>query len=50
VPEELLKKAMANILPPTDPPKPPADFMAATRARYDSTGTSIIAGPKQRKG
>lgn len=50
VPEALLKKAQANIIAPSDPPKPPMDFMAATRAKYDSTGTSIIAGPKQRKG
>jgi hypothetical protein len=27
------------------------DFLAATRAKYDSTGTAIIAGPQQaRKG
>ncbi|HEY3452662.1 MAG TPA: hypothetical protein VGK67_40330 [Myxococcales bacterium] len=50
VPEALLKKAHANIIAPADPPKPPMDFFAATRAKYDSTGTSIIAGPKQRKG
>jgi hypothetical protein len=45
VPEALLRKAEAQILPPTDPPKPPPDFLAATRARYDSTGTAIIAPP-----
>lgn len=43
VPEELLKKARAGILPPKDPPKPPPDVLAATRAKYDSTGSSIIA-------
>jgi hypothetical protein len=43
VPAELLKKAEAGILPPTDPPKPPADFLAATRAKYDSTGSIRIA-------
>lgn len=42
VPPELLKKAEAGILPPTDPPRPPADFLAATRAKYDSTGTAMI--------
>jgi len=47
---ELLQKAKAGILPPKDPPKPPPDFLAATRAKYDSTGTSIIAGPASRKG
>ena len=43
VPPELLKKAEQGILPPTDPPKAAPDFLAATRARYDSTGTAIIA-------
>ena len=49
VPEALLKKACAGILPPLDPPKPPPDFLAATRARYDSTGTAIIADPNKKK-
>jgi hypothetical protein len=40
VPEDLLAKAKEGILPPSDPPKPPADLMAATRAEYDGTGTS----------
>jgi hypothetical protein len=48
VPEALLKKAHENITRPLDPPKPPADFLAATRARYDSTGTAIIAGPNKK--
>jgi hypothetical protein len=42
VPEELLAKAKAAILPPTDPPKPPADLLAATRSLYDSTATALI--------
>ena len=32
VPGELLAKALAGILPPTDPPAPPMDLLAATRA------------------
>lgn len=46
VPEYLLEKAKADILPPGDPPKPPQDLLAATRARYDSTGTALM---EQRK-
>lgn len=42
VPEELLKKALAGILPPSDPPKMPKDLLAATRAQGDSTGTSLL--------
>ena len=42
VPADLLKKAMAGVLPPTDPPKPAPDFLAATRSVYDSTGTARI--------
>jgi hypothetical protein len=42
VPEEILAKAKAAILPPTDPPKPPADLLAATRSLYDSTATALI--------
>lgn len=42
VPEGLLKKALAGVLPPTDPPKPAPDFLAATRSVYDSTGTARI--------
>jgi len=40
VPPELLAKAEAGILPPSDPPAPPEDLMAATRSVYDPTGTS----------
>lgn len=46
VSKELLKKAMENILPPGNPPTPPPDLMAATRSKYDSTGTTLI---EQRK-
>jgi hypothetical protein len=42
VPEDLLAKAKEAILPPSDPPTPPQDLLAATRAKYDSTGTSLI--------
>jgi hypothetical protein len=42
VPPDLLAKAREAILSPTDPPRPPADLLAATRAMYDSTGTALI--------
>ena len=42
VPADLLKKAQAAILPPSNPPQPPQDLMAATRAMGDPTGTSIV--------
>jgi hypothetical protein len=42
VPQELLATAEAGILPPSDPPTPPADLLAATRARYDGTGTALM--------
>ena len=42
VPEDLLAKAHEAILPPTDPPTPPEDLLAATRAKYDHTGSSLI--------
>ena len=42
VPEALLAKAKAAILPPKDPPRPPADLLAATRSMYDSTGTALL--------
>jgi hypothetical protein len=42
VPEALLKKAKAGILPPSDPPTPPEDLLAATRAKYDPTGTALV--------
>lgn len=42
VPEELLAKAERAILPPSDPPVPPMDLLAATRSLYDSTATALI--------
>ncbi|HEY3357500.1 MAG TPA: hypothetical protein VGQ83_29890 [Polyangia bacterium] len=48
VPADLLKKAQHAILPPLDPPKPAPDFLAATRALYDSTGSARIQGGGQR--
>jgi hypothetical protein len=42
VPEKLLAKARAAILPPSDPPTPPEDLLAATRAKYDPTGTALV--------
>jgi hypothetical protein len=42
VPPDLLAKAEAAILPPSDPPTPPQDPLAATRAMYDSTGTALL--------
>ncbi len=42
VPDDLLAKAHEAILPPTDPPTPPEDLLAATRAKYDHTGSSLI--------
>ena len=43
VPDALLDKAKAGILPPSDPPTPPADLLAATRSMYDSTGTALMS-------
>lgn len=43
VPPELLSRARAKILSPSDPPAPPADLLAATRSMYDSTATALIA-------
>ena len=43
VPDERLAKAKAGILPPSDPPTPPADLLAATRSMYDSTGTALMS-------
>ena len=42
VPEDMLTKAKAAILPPKDPPRPPRDLLAATRAKGDSTGTALL--------
>ena len=42
VPAELMTKAEAAILPPSDPPTPPMDLLAATRSQYDSSGTALM--------
>ena len=41
-PEDLLARAHEAILPPSDPPTPPEDLLAATRAKYDLTGSALI--------
>ena len=43
VPAHLLGKAQEKILPPSDPPKPAADLLAATRSMYDSTGSVLMS-------
>jgi hypothetical protein len=43
VPDKLLRKAQKAILPPSDPPKPPQDLLAATRAKGDPTGTALMS-------
>lgn len=43
VPPKLLAKAEAAILPPSDPPRPPVDMLAATRALCDPTGSVLIS-------
>jgi hypothetical protein len=50
VPEVLFAKATAGILPPTDPPTPPEDLMAATRSMLDSTGTALIEMKRRLEG
>lgn len=42
VPPELLETAKSKISPPTDPPTPPQDILAATRSLYDTTATALI--------
>ena len=42
VPPDLLEKAMAGILPPSDPPTPVLDPLAATRAMSDPTATALM--------
>jgi hypothetical protein len=49
VPEALLKKAKAGILPPSDPPRPPVDALAAMRSMGDPTGTSLISFRRTQK-
>lgn len=43
VPDALLEKAKAAILPPSNPPKPPADHWAAMRAHRDPTGPTLAS-------
>jgi hypothetical protein len=43
VPDDILAQAEAKLLPPSDPPTPPEDLVAATRALYDPTATALIA-------
>lgn len=43
VPKALLLKACERILPPSDPPRPPVDLVACTRAMGDPTGTALNA-------
>ena len=47
VPPELLEKAKADILPPSDPPTPPEDLLAATRSLYDTTATALVGMQKK---
>ncbi len=42
VPDDILRQAQENILAPSDPPTPPEDLLAATRAQYDTTGTALM--------
>ncbi len=49
VPKDMLEKAYAGILKPSDPPKPPPDLMAATRALNDPTGTANMQQRWQNK-
>jgi hypothetical protein len=43
VPDDILAQAETKMLPPSDPPTPPEDLVAATRALYDPTATALIA-------
>jgi hypothetical protein len=47
VPQELLEKAKAEILPPSDPPTPPEDILAATRSLYDTTASALVGMRKK---
>ena len=49
VPKKLLEEAEKAILPPADPPRPPADLLAATRSMYDSTGTALMGAERALK-
>jgi len=50
VPDDLLAKAKAGILPPSDPPTPPEDLLAATRSLYDPTGTALVLSRWKQEG
>jgi hypothetical protein len=50
VPADLLAKAKAEILPPSEPPKMPDDLLAATRSMYDPTGTALRAQRLKQEG
>lgn len=50
VPKAILEKAKAAILPPSNPPKPPFDLLAATRATNDPTGTSLRLAARSLEG
>jgi len=51
VPKDLLDKAKAEILPPSDPPVMAGDILAASRSVYDSTGSAFRGQrPKQEMG
>lgn len=50
VPDDLLAKANAEILPPSDPPQMPDDLLAATRSMYDPTGTALRAQRLKQEG
>lgn len=50
VPPDILKKAKEAILKPSDPPTPPQDLLAATRALYDSTSSAVMLQYWQIKG
>ena len=47
VPQELLDRAKTEIFPPSDPPAPPEDILAATRSLYDTSGTALIGMRKK---
>jgi hypothetical protein len=48
VPGALLRKAQAAILPPSNPPKPPADPLAAARAQGDPTNAAVLHPPPEK--
>jgi hypothetical protein len=47
VPPDVLATAEAKIMPPSDPPTPPADLLAATRSMYDATATALLGQRRQ---